>query len=253
MKYNQNIKLKGGNRMRENNDEKKVVEFGYYSSSADIGNHERYLKKIGEFNSIVQPLRVTFLSPKGIATIYYNDQEQILEEGTIIGAGSILRTNGADVELKSCTSETIRLVGKSDLCLENTVEGTVPVIYGNVYYEKGNGSTCSAHIKYRSSCWCKHESPIIVERVNENEDIYYASSKSLTIYEYDEYGEKFDIIKLEPYQKCILSYNINKSMRERYQIKLLEAMKKSDMVKVFERYMYEERWKKDSVYNIKVG
>ena len=42
-------------------------------------------------------------------------------------------------------------------------------------------------------------------------------------------------------------------MRERYQIELLEAMKKSDMVKVFERYMYEERWKKDSVYNIKVG
>lgn len=32
--------------MRENNDEKKVVEFGYYSSSADIGNHERYLKKL---------------------------------------------------------------------------------------------------------------------------------------------------------------------------------------------------------------
>ena len=39
--YNQKIKLKGGSTMSEKNSEKKVVEFGFYGNSADIGNHER--------------------------------------------------------------------------------------------------------------------------------------------------------------------------------------------------------------------
>lgn len=240
--------------MTENTNKEKIIEFGYYRESSDIGNHERYLTKIGDFNCVIKPLRVTFLSRKGVATICYENNEYFLEEGTIVGANAIIKTNGVDVEIRNSGDEVIRLVGMSDFCLESTVEGFMPVVYGNVYCSCDEKKGQAAHVKYRTSCWTKHETPIMVERIDNTRDVYYAGYKSLLIYEYDESGRRFDIVNIEPYHKCTLSYNLNQPMISRYNVESVAVLKKNEIADLYEKYVSVDNWKMNTENdNAKIG
>lgn len=196
---------------------------------------------------MVVPFRVTYLSKKGEAKILYNKTEIDVTEGMVLGVNAILKTNGKDVELTSAGGSIIRLTEQSEFCIESSVDGIIPVLYGNVFYKEGKMEVYAGHVKYRTSCFCSRTSSIVAEKVNGNSDRYYTMEEPLTIYEYDECGHRFEIVNLKPYQQCILNYNIQNCMRERYRVKEVRDLDTKDMVEIFEKYIKPDKWiEKDS-------
>lgn len=219
----------------------KIQEFGFYTSYKDLGNHESYMKKVGDFTGVTNPVRITKMLQKNIAKIIIGDEEIMATEGMILGTNAILKTDGAEVELKTVDDSVFRLIGKSEFCLESTMSGIIPVVYGNVFY-KQSGSFIKSYWKYRTSCYVGKSDSYIIERIDEKQDIYYNLSEELNIYEYDERGNKFDIVNIMPYQKCILSYDSSKPMLKRYTVTNVENLKENDILKIYANYMSNEKW-----------
>lgn len=224
-----------------------IHELGFYSSIKDIGNHESYLKKVGEFQNLANPFRVTYLSKLGLAKVYTESEEYDVVEGMILGTNALLKTNGADVELIGADNTALRLTGMSEFCVENTVEGVRPVVYGNVLYKKGDNTIRGAHIKIRSNCWSGHIMRFVTERINNKSDLYYTLEEPLTIYEYDESGKKFTIVSLEPYQKCVLSFDFKECMRKRYTVKEIADLSKDEIARIYERYLVTSNWQSNNM------
>ncbi len=224
---------------------KVIKNIGYYNSVKEIGNHEEYLVKVGSFDGLDMPYRITHLAQDKQARIYHGDQELEAKEGMILGKNALLQTNGSEVELTGVDSSILRLTGKSEFCIENTVEGICPVVYGNIYRCNGEDLHRAAHIKVRSSCWTVHINEFIVERKDCKSDYYYSLSKPIDIYEYDERGHRFKIVSLKAFQKCILSFDFNKSMRERYKVEEVFDLTKEDVSYLYENYMANINWKKE--------
>ncbi len=222
-----------------------MKELNFYKNSAEIGNHERIYNKIGEFYNNEDVCRITYISNNYNATIIYKDKEIKANTGMILGANVILKTNNSIVELKTSKNGTIRLSYNSEICLENTIEGIKPVFYGDIYLESVPG-------KYRTSCYGKGEE-IIIKAINKNTDTYYTLNSELEVYEYDEDGNRFTIFRLEPYQKCILIADFNKSMRNRYKIESISDIEAKEIEKLYMEFVIPNNWNKkyNSETNIK--
>lgn len=221
----------------------KEMCIGFYNSSSDIGNHE-VNKKIGEFGNVSVPARLTFLSDEGVATIIDREEVILAEEGMILGQNALLKTNGVSAEIK-IASDTVRIRGKSEFCIESTIEGVQPVFYGNVYYKASSTGEKCWH-KYRTSCWVG-KADVIIERLGTNADIYYALSDELVIYEYDEKGNIFEITKLNPYEKCTLEFNYSVPLRDRYIVKNKSGLSSEEVQKLYKNYLANENWNKGLV------
>lgn len=185
------------------------------------------------------------------AKVLYNDIELEAKAGMVLGLNAILKTNGSDIELTSPRGSVFRLMGRSEFCIENTVEGVIPVVYGNVLYRKGKNEIYDMHIKYRTSCFCNETSTIIAQKIDNTSDLYYTMEEPLTIYEYNEYGQYFEIVKLKPYQQCILSFNMKNKMNDRYKVKDIKNLCTKDIVKIFENYLLPAKWEYSSGDDIK--
>lgn len=222
-----------------------MKSIGFYEKYSDTGNHKYYLKKVGDINSVSNDVfRVTYISGNS-ATVTYNNEIHPLKEGTIIGANTIIKTNFSKIEICSQNNETYRLNENSEFCIENTIEGLKPVYYGNVYYKCNKLNITNGSGKYRTSCWFDVTTSLLIERINHYSDIYYTLDEPLEIYEYDESGIKFSIVKIEPFQKCTLKFDFKKNMRNRYKVIEIENINQEEIEYIYNNYVSPINWNKN--------
>lgn len=211
----------------------------YYQSFADIGSHESFLKKVGDFTGMTNSFRVTYVE-NSTACILYGKDSYVLTAGMVIGANALLKTNNAKVEIVSTIGDIIRLDVNSELCIEHTVEGLVPVYYGKVMTmpisNKGG--------KYRTSCWLTTQENrcYLIENIDESTDRYYSFEGAYDVYEYDEQGRKFLITHLEPFQTCDLYFDHTKPCRDAYKIINTADITTSELADIYTKYVIPIDW-----------
>lgn len=211
---------------------------GLYGSLSEIGNHERHYVKIGDFQKGNNPCIVKHISGDD-ATIRYKDSTQKLEAGMILGSDALVDTNNSFVEISDSFDNIYRLAPESQFCLELTVKGIVPVHFGHVHIIPSQ-QTIEAGSKYRTSCWTGF-AQVTIEIIANNLDAYYSYDKPVEVFEYDEFGNKFTLFTLEPYQKCILQ-DKGGQMRERYKVLELSDIESSEIFRVYETYCMPFNW-----------
>lgn len=220
----------------------KVVEM--YSSLSDIGNHENHVNKVGDFKNMNVSYRVTFVSSDGGATVETKSGISPLKAGMVIGLDALVLTNSANIEITDSNETKFRLNAGSQFCIEDTIQGIRPVLYGNIsVISSDNYKSIMDQFKYVTSCWNNLVTQVI-ECLTSTSDIYYALDSGLEIAEFDEEGNKFLIARLEPFEKCILKADYSKNMRERYTVLQLEKMSLEDLSRIYNEYIIPVRWNK---------
>lgn len=209
-----------------------------YKNIDDIGNHERHYKKVGDFQKGHSPCIVRYVSGND-ATVKYQNEIYSLEMGMIIGADALVDTNNSFVEITDSYENSYRLAPESQFCLELTIKGVVPVYFGHVHILPSQHKI-HAGSKYRTSCWMWH-GPVTIEIIANNIDTYYSYDKSVEIFEFDEFGNKFTLFTLEPFQKCILQ-DKGGNMRDRYHILEQSNIEKSEIIRLYETYCMPFNW-----------
>ncbi|QTJ32166.1 hypothetical protein [Dolosigranulum pigrum] len=217
---------------------------GFYKYAKDIGNHEAHIQKIGKYFLENCAYRVTSVLG-GIAKVEIDNRVEELLPGTMIGVDAIVRTGESYVEIRNSYNQIFRLAPDSEFCLENTIEGIVPVYYGDVQFTSlTTNEVVMSGGKYRTSCWtgpaptgmASSYNKFTIERINYKEDMYYSFEQPYTVYEYDEIGHKFEIVTLPPYHKCQLTFDFLKPMRERYEVVNISEMKTDDIARLYAKY-----------------
>ena len=215
---------------------------GFYETIGDIGNHESHIIKVGDFSSMNDIYRVTHVSGTN-ATVETKEGTQTLRAGVLLGKNALVRTNGDCVEITNSSDAKFRLKNRSEFCLELTVGGILPVVYGSVAYLPGIATVplSEATHKYRTSCYTGSY-PQIIEMVSRTVDAYYALEKGYDIIEYDEYGQKFIIAHVNPFEECYLEVDLSKSMRERYQVQVQKQMTPEKIQTLYAEYIHPQNW-----------
>lgn len=202
--------------------------------------------------SLLKPYSVTFISnDEGNApTISFsNGQEQKLKVGDILTDICHIKTNSHRVEITSSNGTLFRLGLNSEFSIEKTIEGVVPVYYGEVYVEARDQQPTH---KYYTSCWCE-STTIFIDNISDHEDYYYTLDFPATIYEYDEEGNRFDIFKQLALTKTSLTFDDNKPMRDRYKIKYQKKITQSEIDYIVSNFVNPNNWIQLITQNRKVG
>lgn len=219
-----------------------------YHDLSDVGNHENHIKKIGIFTNMVSSYRVTFVS-RGGATVESSDGVIPLETGMLLGANALVLTNHSNVEITDSMDNRFRLKAGSQFCIESTIQGVRPVLYGNIsVLPSSHVSPILDQKKYYTSCWCQLV-PQVIECISSTTDCYYALDSGLEITEFDEDGARFVIVKLNPYEKCILQADFSKDMRERYTVLNVENLSTKDINRIYSEYISPICWNKRFIEN----
>lgn len=214
----------------------------YYQSLADIGSHESFLKKVGDFTGMTNSFWVTYVE-NSTACILYGKGSYILTAGTVIGANALLKTNNAKVEIVSTIGDIIRLDVNSEFCIEHTLEGLAPVFYGSVMVFPINNKGKGSHGKYRTSCWTAcSDGDYLIKNIDETTDRYYSFEGAYDVYEYDEQGKKFLITHLEPFQTCDLYFDHTKPCRDAYKIINTADLTASEITDIYTKYVIPIDW-----------
>ena len=92
--------------------------------------------KVGDGAFLREPYTVTFVSKMETVEFvdYTTEQSTLVKAGTILNVCGLLKSNSAQVEIRSGNGNLYRLGSNSELSLEYTVEGVQPVLYGRVLY-----------------------------------------------------------------------------------------------------------------------
>ena len=222
-----------------------VKVIGFYNSYDEIGNHESHFEKIGDFTNLSTIFRVTFLS-KNTASVETNEGVESLSLGTLIGINAIIRTNSSVNEMKDIFDNCFRICENSEFVLEQTIEGIVPVVYGNVMFIPKVGEYTAYKVKYRTSCYTGSLKQYI-QMLSPTSDIYYSFEEPIEIYEYDENGEngeKFTIAKLAPFHKCVIEFKHGLAMRDRYHVKSNERQTLEEFLDIQKNFIFPIFWEK---------
>lgn len=211
---------------------------GLYEGVKDIGNHESCYNKIGDSNENDFNLIVRSVNGQG-AIAKYKDNVFALTPGTIIGKDVIIESKSALIEVADYNNNIYRLNRNSQLCIESTIEGTAVVYYGCVHYHPAIVAS-GGKSKYRTSCWV-NKSPVTIEAIAEDVDVYYSYESPVEVYEYDENGIKFSLFTMDPYQYCVVRRNSGK-IRERYTVIERDKISESDIMRLFETYIMPFNW-----------
>ncbi len=228
-----------------------------YSDGTKVGEHEKHLTKVGDGAFLREPYTVTFVSKMETVEFvdYTTEQSTLVKAGTILNVCGLLKSNSAQVEIRSGNGNLYRLGSNSELSLEYTVEGVQPVLYGRVLYasednflyfpEKNGGRIKNDQVyqpggKYRTSCYMFNfgNGMAVTDCLSTNEDVYYTLSGSLEVYEYDENGKPFTIFKAEPFQKVRVQFNPHKKMKERYVVTEKEQLNNNQLRKLYEEFVF---------------
>ena len=200
-----------------------------YSDGTKVGEHEKHLTKVGDGAFLREPYTVTFVSKMETVEFvdYTTEQSTLVKAGTILNVCGLLKSNSAQVEIRSGNGNLYRLGSNSELSLEYTVEGVQPVLYGRVLYASEDnflyfpekmvgGSKMIKSINLVENtvlvvtCLIFGNGMAVTDCLSTNEDVYYTLSGSLEVYEYDENGKPFTIFKAEPFQKVRVQFNPHK-------------------------------------------
>ncbi len=215
-----------------------------YLDGSAIGSHEASLQKICEFKIDV-PYIVTYVSKQDSAVFidFSKEKSIFLNKGMVISTEGIINSNDSRIEIKNLNGYTYRLMEQSEISFEHTVEGIKPVYYGDVAVissEKYNPLIDGG--KYRTSCWNSTTGNFLVRTEGDGLDKYVTLGKSLSVYEYDESGRKFEIFKMPEYTEFLVKFDKNKSMRERYRIVSKRKLTNKELAKLHEQYIFPENW-----------
>ncbi len=220
----------------------KVV--GFYHSVKDIGNHESQFERVGDFTKIVSPIRVSYVPADSDAQVLEGENFIPLREGMLLGMNALVKSNNSHIELRSAFGDVYKLLKNSEFCLEDTSQGVSPVYYGTLNISSIEKNVIYSGGKYRTSCWITIEpGNYTIKRISSNKDLYINGNASITIYEFDKIGEKFEIVTLKPYQKCVLSFDITKPIEDRYVVEKLEDINQADASFQFENFQSNKKWR----------
>lgn len=223
---------------------------GFYNSVKDIGSHEKHFTRVGDFSTLIGTYRISYVEDDSNAVIWDKDKFIPLKVGMIIGENALIKTNNSRVEIESLNKDLYRMLSNSEFCLERTIHGIVPVYYGNVYVNSNN--KIYSYGKYRTSCWIGNFASLYtVENTSANSDTYYSYTEPVEIYEYDECGNRFVIVTLAPFQKCILHFDFSKSLRARYAVVEIKELNSEDVVDLYQKYLVPTNWKQQEDYKNK--
>ena len=213
---------------------------GLYRGVEDIGKHEEHYEKIGDFSST--NIVVTVRSVIGDdARVSYEASSKALSPGMVLGKNALIKTGHAKVEVMDSYENVFRLDINSQFCLESTIKGVVPVCYGSVHFEPSN-IDIQAKYKYYTSCWTGKSAAITIEALTTDTDIYYTYDKSVEVFEYDEFGQRFTLFYLDPFQKCTIK-NKDGNMRERYEIISIDDISTDEIRRLYDKYKLPFNWK----------
>lgn len=221
---------------------------GFYGSVKDIGNHEKHLRRVGDFGGLENTYRISYVEENQDAVIWDKDEFTPLKNGMLIGENALIKTNNSRVSVESLNNEIYRMLPNSEFCLERTIRGVVPVYYGNIYVSTGD--TIYGYSKYRTSCWTG-KTHCTIESISNNSDVYYSYMEPVEIHEYDECGKAFVIVTLEPFQKCVLQYDFSKEMRERYIVAEKKDISSEDICELYQKYLAPVNWTQLTEYRKK--
>ncbi|VTS24410.1 hypothetical protein [Streptococcus pseudoporcinus] len=157
----------------------------------------------------------------------------------VLGADALVDTNSSFVEIIDSYQNIYRLAPESQFCLELTIKGVVPVHFGHVHVIPSH-QTIEAGAKYRTSCWTG-KNQVTIECIANNIDTYYSYDKSVEVFEFDEFGNKFTLFTLEPYQKCVLQ-DQGGAMRDRYCVLEQSNIENSEIIRLYETYCMPFNW-----------
>jgi hypothetical protein len=166
-----------------------------------------------------------------------------LGEGTVLGVNSVIQTNDGRAEVRSISGAIFRLGSQSEFEIKQTVEGKVPVYYGNVYVNTAFSESPISGGKYRTSCYTQtHIQGVLTTRISDDSDCYYSLDGAVEIYEYDESGRKFQIAHLEPFQALTLKFNDTLKMRSRYLVTSRKDLSKQKIDELYTNYVVPTTW-----------
>lgn len=212
---------------------------GLYSSVKEIGTHENHYTKIGNFSSLNRVAIVR--SVKGTdAVVSYESEEFELSQGMILGENALVDTNNSLVEISDSYGNLYRLGKESQFCIEMTIQGLIPVYFGQVHFEPLNFAIEAQH-KYRTSCFTRNNVPLTVEAIAPNIDVYYSYDQPVEVFEYDESGRRFSIVQLDAFQSCTLQ-NKEGKMRDRYVVIEKNEIVDSELRRLYETYKMPFNW-----------
>lgn len=207
-----------------------------YSLSNNI-DHYRF---IGKACADLEPLHVSYLSNEDKAIAVIDGEQKFIKIGMYIGADAIINSRDSVVVLDDYHGNRIKLLPNSEFTITNSVLGYRPISYGHVHIDYHGENQILSHHKYVTTCWVDsryRDFSCSISRLSATQDIYYTYASPITIFELDEQGQRFDIVDVEPYQRCILSFTENVNMRSRYHVSQLESYDEVTISKLFQRYL----------------
>jgi len=161
---------------------------------------------------------------------------QKAEEGTVLRYGDRLYSHDAYVELRGALGELYRLGPGSDFSIVPVpMIGFTPVYEGRVLIITANG-------KYRTSCYIPKITGAYIEKARENLDAFYALMEDLLVFEYDEAGEYFEIIRVTRGNRAYLRHHPDRRMRDRYEVVALERIPDEKIAEILDTYINPLRW-----------
>lgn len=82
-----------------------------YSDGTKVGEHEKHLTKVGDGAFLREPYTVTFVSKMETVEFvdYTTEQSTLVKAGTILNVCGLLKSNSAQVEIRSGNGNLYRL------------------------------------------------------------------------------------------------------------------------------------------------
>lgn len=177
-----------------------------------------------------------------------------LEESMALSVGDHLETFDGWVEVRDSDGLVIRLGPSSELSyvfdpyggiVSHPAERPSLIFYGEIfkfrYYVRPLEVVACG--KYRTSCWyCP--SSFYVRNLDANRDAYYALAGEVPVWERDEEGTPFDIVRIPEGHKAILRHDQLQPMRKRYTVEEVSPVSAEEWDYIVSNFMNPKRWQK---------
>lgn len=180
-----------------------------------------------------------------------NDNDRQVKPGSQLVLGDIVQTDQTSrAEIRDNFGAIFRLGHNSSISIEQSPEKrNIPVYDGSVFKLRKdffNPVIFDCGGKYRTSCYSMCPTSEFIAHVAgvQNEDIYYSFSPNNVVWEYDEQGNKFEIVALKEGESAVIKYDDSaKKIVDRYQVIEKRRISDKEYDSITNDYLNDRKWR----------
>lgn len=145
------------------------------------------------------------------------------------------------IELRSDSGAVLRIAKGGEFQIIDSPLGEVPMTYGEVYVSRENPH------KYRTTCYVRraalyHSIDYFVKPIDDKKDQYYAILGDLTIFEFDKFGNPYDIVTCTEGNSVVVGYTEDSNKNKRYYHEEISKLSDSEYDYILSNFVDPRNW-----------